>query len=311
MATKKQAGPPEISFQQGISTFQRNRLLLRDGEVATLLNADFEEMGEIRIALPNTVLDATLVDRVHSIYRTGNHLFVGAGVNLFYYDATTMVRQTIYSLFSGLDLGMAAYENFLYVTDGTAKLKVYLPTLALSTWGIENPLVAPAAALSGLGTLDGTYSLYFTYVAKYPDGSEYETDLSPAFAISVALQNLQWTLPASAGDTQISHLRLYRDKIALTATLDNARKAIDAKQVALEQGTGKLKFGNLFQEMVRAQTNKNIAANMANPPDIIVGPFFVAEVEIGSVSYNDSIGDDDLVLAAPFTRERYRPIFGA
>jgi hypothetical protein len=304
-------GPPDINFQRGINTFQKNRMLLQDGEAATLLNADFENFGELKIAKPNLVLDTGLGDRVHSIYCTGDNLFVGAGVNLYHYDKTTMTRQTIYSLFNGNDLAMIAYENFLYVTDGEAKVKFYLPTMSPSTWGIENPQDAPTAILGGTGVTEGTYRLFYTYVAKYLDGTEYETDLSPEGHIVTSLQAIKWTLPAVAPDSQITHLRLYRDKTGLTASLDDARKAIESRQVSLEQTAGVLKYGNLFQDMIRAQTNKKIASNMSLPPDVIVGPFFVGEVDIGSVSYDDNLSDDDLVLCAPFLRERYRPIFGA
>ena len=306
----KPQGPPEISFTKGINTFQVNRLLLDPGEAATLLNADFDQIGALGISKANTVI-ATGMGRIHSLYKTGDHLFVGEGNNLVHFLVTTMAKTVVSTAFNGDDISMFAYENFLYATEGVTKLKVYIPTLATSIWGIDNPLTAPSGVLGASGDPSGTYSLFYTYVAKYPDGTEYETDFSPAGVVIVDNMTIQWTYPETATDPQITHLRLYRDKSGVVATLDQARTAIEAKQATLESTTGQLKFGNLFQTIIRAQTNKAISQNMVADPDVIVGPFYVDEVEIGTASYTDNISDTDLVQAAPFTRERYRPIFGA
>ena len=306
---RKPAGPPEIDFTKGINTFQVNRLLLDPGEAATLLNADFDQIGALGISQANTVI-ASGLGRVHSLYKTGDHLFVGEGTNLVHFHAVTLVKTIVHTAFNGDDISMFAYENFLYATEGVTKIKVYIPTLAYSIWGVDNPLTAPSGAIGTAGDPSGTYSLFYTYVAKYPDGTEYETDLSPAGILIVDHMTIQWTYPATAPDTQITHLRLYRDKSGVVATLDQARTAIEAKQATLESTSGQLKFGNLFQLVIRSQTNKAISQNMVADPDVIVGPFLVGEVEIGSVGFDDTVSDENLVQAAPFTRERYRPIFG-
>lgn len=309
-ATRKPQGPPEINFTKGINTFQVNRLLLNPGEAATLLNADFEQIGALGISQANTPI-ATGMGRIHSMFKTGGHLFVGEGLNLVHFLVTTMAKTVVYTAFNGDDISMFAYENFLYATEGVTKKKVYIPTLAVTEWGIENPLVAPSGALGESGAPSGTYSLYYTFVAKYPDGTEYETDLSPQGVMIVDTMKIEWTYPATAADPQITHLRLYRDKSGVTATLAQARVAIEAKQAALELISRSLKFGNLFQQVIRSQTNKAVSQNMVADPDVIVGPFLVDEVELGTIGYTDNISDTDLVQAAPFTRERYRPIFGA
>jgi len=308
-AQRKPQGPPEISFAKGINTFQTNRLLLDPGEAATLLNADFDQIGALGIVQANTPI-ATGMGRIHSIYKTGDHLFVGEGTNLVHFLVTTMAKTVVYSAFNGDDISMLAYENFLYATEGENKKKVYIPTLAVTEWGIENPLTAPSGAVGDTGGPSGTYSLYYTYVAKYPDGTEYETDLSPVATAIVDTAKIEWSYPSTAPDSQVTHLRLYRDKSGVTATLAQARVAIEAKQTALEQSSGMVKFGNLFQTVIRSQTNKAVSQNMVADPDVIVGPFFVDEVEIGTVLYVDNVSDTDLVQGAPFTRERYRPIFG-
>jgi len=309
-AQRKPQGPPEINFTKGINTFQTNRLLLDPGEAATLLNADFDQIGALGITQANTVI-ASGMGRIHSMFKTGDHLFVGEGTNLVHFDVATMVKTVVYSAFNGDDISMFAYENFLYATEGVTKKKVYIPTLAVTEWGIENPQTAPAGALGATGLPSGTYSLYYTYVAKYPDGTEYETDLSPVYPLIVDHTKILWTYPATAPDAQITHLRLYRDKSGVTATLAQARTAIEAKQTALEQAAGSLKFGNLFQTIIRSQTNKAVAQNMVADPDVIVGPFLVDEIDLGTAEYTDNVSDEDLVQAAPFSRERYRPIFGA
>ena len=309
-APRKPQGPPEINFTKGINTFQVNRLLLDPGEAATLLNADFDQIGALGIAQANTVI-ATGMGRIHSMFKTGDHLFVGEGTNLVHFDVTTMVKTVVHTAFNGDDISMFAYENFLYATEGVTKKKVYIPTLAVTEWGIENPQEAASGAVGDTGSPSGTYALYYTFVAKYPDGTEYETDLSPVAAVIVDTAKINWTYPATAPDSQVTHIRLYRDKSGVVATLAQARTAIEAKQTALEQSSGSLKFGNLFQSVIRSQTNKAVSQNMVADPDVIVGPFYIDEVEIGTASYTDNVSDTDLVQAAPFTRERYRPIFGA
>lgn len=307
---KELGGSAEIGFQKGINTFQANRLLLENGECATLVNADLSYVGYLGILKGNTSYKTGLSGRIHTLYKTGDNLFIGHGTGLSHIDVSTGTLTDLSLTFDGSDLHMISYENFLYCTDGSTHYKVYIPTLATSIWGIDNPLTAPSGALGETGNPSGTYSLYYTYVAKYPDGTEYETDLSPVGTIAVADGKIEWTYPATVPDSQINYIRLYRDKTGIYATLDQVRSAVEGRQVELETATGKKKFSNILQSILRSATNKRITQNMVADQNQFAGPFFVDEVAVGSVGYTDNLSDDVLVTAVPFARERYVPIFG-
>lgn len=305
------AGPPEIGFQRGLNSFQANRLLLETGECATLVNADLANVGYLGILKGNTTYKTGLTGRVHSLYKTGDNLFVGHGTTMSHVDVSTGAVTVIPITLNGKDLRMFSFENFLYVSDGENPQKIYIPGLEATVWGIDNPLTAPSAAVGASGNPSGTYDLYYTYVAKYDDGTEYETDLSPVGQIAVSGAKIEWTYPATAPDSQITHIRLYRDKTGITATLDDVREAVEARQLVLENQTGKKMFSGLLQQIIRRQTNRRVVENMQADQGTFVGPFYVDEVELGTVGYSDNISDDNIVLNLPFARERYLPIFGA
>ena len=312
-AIKKTPGPPVLSFQKGINTFQQNRLSLDVGECATMLNADLSKIGQVGIIQSDTSFLAGLTGRVHSLYKTGDNLFVGHGTAMSHIDVSVSpaAATAISATFDGSDLHMFSYENFLYVTDGTTPKKVYIPTLAVTAWGFDNPLTAPSGVAGSGGNPDGTYDLYYTYVAKYPDGTEYESDISPIGQVAVSLSKIEWTYPASAPDTQITHIRLYRDKTGVTATVDQVRQAVEDRQTELEVQTGKKKFSSILQEIIRRQTNRRVVANLGADQTTFVGPFYVDEVEIGEIGYTDNVSDDNIVVNIPFSRERYNPLFGS
>lgn len=299
---------PEISFQKGLNTLQKNRLLLSEGESASLVNANFDEFGGIGILYPFASVKA-LSGRVHSIFKTGTHIFVGHGTSLSRLVYPGYAATEVITGLSGLDLSMFATENFLYVTNGTDRKKIYLPTLAVTNWGFDAPLAGPSAAVGAAGLPTGLYDLYYTYVAKYPDGTEYETDLSPMAQIEVSLAKIEWTYPATAPDAQISHIRLYREKTGLVGNLTDMRKAIETRQETLEQATNKKLFSRIVQDAIRRATTKQMTQQMTNQ-DAILGPFEVGEVSVGDVGFSDNISDGALVQKIPHLRERYKPIFG-
>lgn len=299
---------PEIYFSRGLNTTQRNRLLLKDGEVAGLVNADLDFYGGLTIR-KKPASWKTGLGSIHSIYRTQQIHFVGHGTTL---SAVTSagVETVLATGLSGSRLTMRAVGNWLYVSDGTNRKKVYIPTLSVFTWGFASPTAAPAAAVGAAGNPSGTYSCYYSYVAKYADGSEYETDLSPAASAAVSAQKIEWTLPASAPDSQVTHLRLYRDKSGLSQSLDQLRTNIEATQAAntsdnpLYNGLVSV----LFREAVKRETQKKIVQDTVQDQNIIIGPYLVAEIALGTTTYSDDFSDADLELKMPFTREMYLPV---
>lgn len=57
----------------------------------------------------------------------------------------------------------------------------------------------------------GSYNCYYSWVAKFADGSEYETDLSPGASASSNFDGIDWTNVPASTDSQVTHKRLYRD----------------------------------------------------------------------------------------------------
>lgn len=312
-STKKSTlkGPAEISFQRGLNQFQGNRLLLQDGESAELVNADFDVFGDVGILWPFTTLVSGLSGRVHSIYITDRDMFVGHGTALSHIDLDTNVVTAILTGLNGSDVSMFATDTWLFLTEGETHKKIWLSTLDDYEWGIDNPLSAPSAVSGAAGSPNGTYDLYYSYVAKYPDGTEYETDLSPMSQVAVSSAKIEWTYPATVSDSQITHIRLYRDKTGQTATLQQLRDAIEDRQTELEAATNSKIFSRLVQMAIRRATNKQVVDTMSTSMNTIVGPFQVGEVEVGDVGFSDNYSDAELVQRIPHLRERYQPIFGA
>lgn len=478
MAAPKTAKPkyPEISFGKGLNTTQRNRLLLKDGESAGFLNADLDFFGGVTIK-KKPALIKTGLGAVHSIYRTQQILFVGHS-NILSAISAAGVRTDLVTGLTGARLTMYAVGNWLYVSDGANRRKVYIPTLAVFIWGFASPTAAPGVVAPGeiagvqtsatgqgviqggnfvsdsgqnfvalgatvgmtvqnnttgatmtiasfgffmypndelvgvltggtrqtwehgdaatidpgglaiasvcqayigehapyidnagrdllalglapgmivrnvpratsyviteiattlapndtlksatwdmfhhgevaalnyggsSGNPNGTYSCYLTYVAKYADGSEYETDLSPAGSATAATAAIRWTLPATAPDAQITHLRLYRDKTGLVQTMDRLRNNIEATQAAAS--TTNPLYGSLLQQAfrmaIKRETQKKVVQDAVQDQNVIVGPYLVTEIALGTTLYVDDMTDAALELKMPFTREMYLPV---
>jgi hypothetical protein len=305
-------GPGEINFHRGINTFQKNRMLLQDGESASLLNVNYDDFGILSFLYPFRVIKH-LEGRVHSIYKDTDNLWVGHGTRFSHLTYPGLVTTEILAGLSGKRISMFATENWLYLTNGEIHKKIYKPTLAVSAWGFDAPLSAPTAAATALtGTPDGIYDCYYTYVAKYPDGTEYETDLSPMAQVVTSLKTIDWTFSGEVPDSQITHLRLYRDKTGMTGTLEDMRKAVESRAEDVEEQIGKLTgvTATIFKQVVTQVNNKKAVQNMSGDQTVIVGPFMVAEISGAARLFEDNVSDDDLVQAVPFLRERYRPIFG-
>jgi len=481
---------PEISFHRGMNSLKVNRLLLEQGECGTLLNPDFDVFGGMGIEKTIATVKSGY-GAIHSLYASKDLIWIGHGTSLSYYNKDTAATVVVITGLSGNPLSMEVVGNFLYVSNGTDRKKVYLPTFAVSTWGIAAPTAAPvvtsglSGAVTGVQTstpgmgavqggnfvsstgqnfaalgvavgmtvsndttgasmtitaiswfmfsgdwlfgtltggsrqtwehgdvatidpgglaiasvcqayigehgsyvdnagrdlyalgvrvgmtvrnvprstefvitsistttatndtlnsatsdmfhhgeaasinysvtseLDGTYQCYYSYVAKYADGTEYETDLSPVATVALQTSLLTWTLPGSAADPQITHLRLYRDKLGLSQALDTLRENVEAEEKArlatmagLAAGIFRGNLGGTFgglgaavKTVLNRTSNKKSVQDSVTDQNIIVGPFEVAEVTIATASYDDNIPDETLQENMPSLRERYLPV---
>jgi len=304
-----------------MNSLKANRLLLEQGECATLLNPDFDVFGGMGIGKTIHTVKSGF-GSIHSLYASGGILWIGHGTSLSYYDTSNGVSALVTTGLSGDPLSMDVVGNFLYLSNGTDKKKVYIPLSSVSEWGIAAPSTAPTVAVGAAGNPDGTYSCYYSYVAKYTDGTEYETDLSPVATVAPVTQKITWTLPGSASDSQITHLRLYRDKSGLSQSLDSLRTNVEAEEqakitamAALTAGIFRGHMGGSFgalgaayKTVVNRMSNKKVVQDSIEDQDVIVGPFEVAEVTIATTSYTDDVTDAVLQENLPSLRERYLPV---
>ena len=91
----------------------------------------------------------------------------------------------------------------------------------LYDWDIHNPLTAPAGTAGASGNPSGTYTLYCTYLIKFPNGREHETGPSPAGTVTVTSQQISWTnidVCPYTGTGLTIHRKLYRTSSALEET---------------------------------------------------------------------------------------------
>jgi len=473
-----------------MNSLKSNRLLLEQGECATLLNPDMDVFGGMGIGKTIATVRSGY-GAIHSLYASGGYIWIGHGTSLSYYRPATGATVVVVTGLSGAPLSMEVVGNFLYLSNGTDRKKVYIPTFAVSTWGIAAPAAAPvvASGLSGavsgvqtstpgmgavqagnfvsstgqnfaalgvtvgmtvsndttgasmtvtaigffmysgdwlFGTLtggtrqtwehgdvatidpggldlasvcqayigehgsyvdnagrdlyalgvrvgmivrnvprgtefvitsistttatndtlnsatadmfhhgeaasinysvtslmSGTYQCYYSYVAKYLDGTEYETDLSPVATIALQTSLLTWTLPGSAADAQITHLRLYRDKSGLSQSLDTLRENVETEEKArlttmagLAAGIFRGNMGGTFgavgsavKTVLNRMSNKKAVQDSVVDQNIIIGPFQVAEVTIATTTYEDNLDDEALQENLPSLRERYVPV---
>jgi len=313
---------PEISFHKGLNSLRTNRLLLEQGECATLLNPDLDVFGGMGIQ--KTIATAISgFGSIHSLYASGNIIWIGHGTSLSYYNTVSGASAVVTTGLSGDPLSMVAIANFIYFSNGTDKKKVYIPTFAVTEWGFDAPASAPTVAVGAAGNPSGTYSCYYSYVAKYADGTEYESDLSPVGSVTVTSEAITCTLPGSASDAQITHLRLYRDKTGLSQSLDVLRENVEAEEAsrmatmaaAITEDVSNGGMGGTFggfgagvKTVINRTTNKKVVQDSITDQDVIVGPFQVAEVAIATTSYTDDDADATLQENIPFLRERYKPV---
>jgi hypothetical protein len=111
------------------------------------------------------------------------------------------------------------YEGFIYIVNGTEN-KMFTNGY-LYDWGVPNPILPPTVAGGTTGNPNGSYSLYYTYVVKFPNGKTYETAPSPAATVTVSNAVINWTgipqCPYTGGGISFAR-KLYRTSSSLIST---------------------------------------------------------------------------------------------
>lgn len=194
---------------------RRDRLSLADEELAKAINADLHsQLGSIVLRLGRTkqfttALADTVIRRLakinalryrvagRAVYRAQTSVLTGLSANLF----TTLLG--FRPLNDRTTWAFMADDALMRKDDGTT----------LRTWGIAAPTVTPVVD-PATGTLNGAYSVRYTYLRKTSDGKiAHESNPSPVSrtlslaAGAIAINDLVALRPT---DAQVTHLRFYR-----------------------------------------------------------------------------------------------------
>ena len=168
--------PVELYFSNGQNTKVVQTLLLEPGEVQRLINADMSSFGAVKVA--NSFLSAhSFAGTVVSILdESSGKRYVCEGNNIWEDNAGTLTL--VSAALDGSTVSGVDYAGWMYLAtdDGTQKKFLITDRSLWYPWGVPNPTVAPTTG----GASTDAYQTYYSWVAKYSDGSEYETDLSPA-----------------------------------------------------------------------------------------------------------------------------------
>lgn len=215
------AEPIIINFSGGLNNLYTPLQLFtrQQGEVQTLINVDTTYMGRLKLLRPLTALNSTAEStEVHSLFRAGDLVLVGASTNLKYVNSTALT-----SLFTGLSgeyISFAHVGDWVFLGDGTNEQAVYTTTPTACDWGLNPPSAAPTVAAGAAGNPDGTYSCYYRYKITLPDGTVVYTALSSAASAVVSSEKIEWSAIVHASFTGATTVQaeLFRTKTGFAAT---------------------------------------------------------------------------------------------
>jgi hypothetical protein len=210
-----------ITFDKGLVIDKRSSLMMEDGELVAAVGFDYINDGVLECRGPLTAKNTTAYGSIHSLTRYVNYVLMVDGQTIRYkWDLDGYCDQyippdynftTAGTLASSKRCRFAKYKDFICIANNH-DTKVFSGG-NLYDWRIENPTVAPTATASTGGGADGAYTLYYTFLIKFPNGRTVETGLSPAGTITVtANQSIIWTFSKCnySGTGIIINRKLYR-----------------------------------------------------------------------------------------------------
>jgi len=217
-----------LSFDKGVVT-QRSPLLLNEGELISSEGFSYEVDGVLETRQAKSKVNATAVNSIHTIKRYMNNVILGDSNHVRikwdldgYCDLYTPVDGDFASL--GI-LGSTArwktadHREFTLIINEHDKKAI--AGINLYEWGIDNPITAPIGTAGATGNPSDTYSLYYTYYVKFPNGRVYETGPSPAGSVTVSSKKIEWSgiglCPYSGTGLKI-YRKLYRYSTTLMET---------------------------------------------------------------------------------------------
>lgn len=210
-----------FTFGKGVIT-QRSPLLLEDGELVSSSGFSYETDGVLETRKPKRKVNSTAVTSIHTIRRYMNHIILGDTNNVrhkwdldgfcnLYIPPTGENFDLLGTLISTDRWKVAEHREFSLITNEHDKKAI--ANGLLYDWGVDNPTEAPIGTAGAAGNPNDTYSLYYTFVVKFPNGRVYETGPSPAGSVTVSSEQILWsnikTCPYS-GSGLVIHRKLYR-----------------------------------------------------------------------------------------------------
>ena len=209
-----------IGFEGGISN--KSSILLDENEMQTCSGLVYDKMGILKCRPTRTAVNATAVGSIHTLSRYINWLLEGDGSSIRYkwdlngycdlYTPADENFTLMGSLESSSRLSVADYVNWMFFVNGR-DIKA-MTKGNLYEWGVLAPSYAPTAASSGSGTIDGAYTIYYTYYVKFPNGEVVESGPSPSGSFTASTDDtVAWgSIQACpyTGTGIIAWRRLYR-----------------------------------------------------------------------------------------------------
>ena len=226
-------GTPEtFTFSKGLN-LKRSPLFLEDGELVACEGFDFPNDGEIVARTPVEAVNSTAYGSINGIHRYINYVYLTYDGTIRgkwdlngYCDLYTPangnfdLKGTAGMLGNSLRPRFADYNEFTFILNGLNNKVAY--TTNVADWGVANPTDAPVCTDSGGGSgPSGTYSCYYTWLVKFPNGRTYETGPSPAATVTLTDNTITWTgiQPCPYKGSELKRYRkLYRTSDTLIDT---------------------------------------------------------------------------------------------
>ena len=226
-----------ITFDKGLNS-KKSPVVLDDGELVTAQGMSYETAGIIEPRSSKQKVSTTQVGTINGIHRNNNRVMITDAGNIRWkwdldgycdlyvppnenFTLAGTINNTTRPIFCD-------YEDFIFIVNGNDK-KVFLDG-SLYNWDMPAPTEAPKGAQGSAATAltpSGAYSLYYTYVINFPNGTAVETPPSPAGSVTVAAQKkIDWSniKPCPYAVTGLTVYRnLYRSSTSLIETYYVAR----------------------------------------------------------------------------------------
>lgn len=217
-----------ITFDKGINT-ERGPLTLEEGEMISSEGVSYDSGGTVTPMPSRVAVNSTAVGSIHTLHRFNNYLYCGDGNTARYkwdldgycglYEPPNGDFTTIGTLLGSNRWRVVDANDFSFIVNG-------MDSKALSggnwyDWAIHNPVAAPTGTAGSTSDPSGTYSLYYTYLIKFPNGRIVETGPSPAGSVTVSSQAITWGnigVCPYTGTGLVIHRKLYRTSSSLVET---------------------------------------------------------------------------------------------